>query len=112
MRDDYTDAEIKQFAMDAVEGKLFTSSHVPPERQEELTLVFMPLIFMGQNYEEWIKQDPKLIFEYLSKASPVMTNGFPCFHSMKYLRPNEFETFHKYVHEFTELRKGFQKDAG
>jgi len=88
----YTDEELKQFAVDLFEGKIFTSARIPEaEAATILPSVFMPLFFMDEDLrKDFVESKPVLVFEYLSKAGPRSINGYPMFTSMQFLNEEEY----------------------
>ncbi|GAH55011.1 unnamed protein product [marine sediment metagenome] len=83
-----TAEELKQIAVDLFHGKLFTDRHL--QRVEDLTMVFMPFIFMAAKDIRKLKKDPPgMIFEYRDKAGSRSVNGMPMFFSCQMLTQDD-----------------------
>jgi len=79
-----TDEELKQLALDILEGRVFTDRHC--SEPYEISMVFMPLVFLDEAGIEQLKaDDPGMVYEYLTEAGPRSCNGLPNFFSMKLL---------------------------
>jgi len=75
-------SELRQLAMDIVNGHVFTSRHIRESRQDMMGMVFMPVLFMTpEQQKEWEEAEITLIYEYLSKAGQRSINGYPIFMS-------------------------------
>ena len=75
-----TNEEAAQLAKDIYSGHVFTDRHVTPP--QDLSLVFMVLVFTPPEEIEKIKANPPgLTYEYMDKALPRSINGMPCFMS-------------------------------
>ena len=93
--------QIKQLAVDIVDGKVFVA-------QDKKTFVAfqVPLIFAKiENPEEIV-----FIYEYISSASPVSINGMPSFLSFRIFKKENFEEFEKYYKQYLEFKKNFTDD--
>jgi len=83
-----TDDELKQIALDLYHGLIFSTGHI--ENPEDAPRVFMPFSLMdGDSINEFKKQDPGLVYEYLEKAAPRSINGLPIFFSFQFLTIDE-----------------------
>ena len=99
-----TDADLRQLALDLVDGRVFTDR----QAERELSMVFMPLALGA--LVEWTKEEIMeigLIYEYLSEAGPRSVNGLPNFFSMKMVNRHDLEPLQKYVNELVDSRKKF-----
>ncbi len=77
-----TDQDIKKLAEDMYKGLIFTNVHV--ERQEDVMMVFMPLILSGEEFIDKLQKNPPgMIYEYIERAGPMAINGMPIFSSCK-----------------------------
>jgi len=80
-----TDEELKEFVLGVVDGKIFTSRHIPINVLEKmLHLIFMPLGLGG--LKEVSKKDIKNIgafWEWTSKCMTMGINGYPMFTSCR-----------------------------
>lgn len=105
-----TEAELKQLALDCVEGKIFHNCMLADTA--DLRMVFIPLALMdNKQLDDLDASEPHLIFEYLSEASPRGVNGMPSFFSMQCLSKAEFEIFKPMVDELERQRKAFLQPA-
>jgi len=106
---EYTQKQLKQIAVDLAEGKIFSNLHL--RNQEELSGVFMVILFMDQEQLQKIADnDVVFIYEYLDKANPLSVNGMPTFFSMRYLTKYDFSTmYHEYI-RYVEMRQEFMED--
>ena len=56
--------ELKQLAMDILDGKVFTDRHFREDANQMAQLVFMPLVFMDeQSMPLFLAKQPDLLFE-------------------------------------------------
>lgn len=84
-----TDEELNQIALDLATGKIFCDRHLHSE-PELLVSVFLVFSLMTeQQHEEIQKEDPGLIYEYMDRAGPILTNGLPTFTTMQRLSQEE-----------------------
>ena len=78
-----SDDEIRQFVLDVLGNRVFTSYHIPESDNRMLLSVFMALAFGA------FKDIPRAeldqiggIWEYMTEAGPLAVNGYPNFFSM------------------------------
>lgn len=88
-----TKEELAQIANDIFKGYIFTDRHV--HNQNDIGMVFMPLLFMGKKEDEDEGVETELndwgmVYEYVSKAGPRSCNGMPMF--MSFHIPNIHDT--------------------
>lgn len=103
-----TNKDLKQIAIDMVDGKIFTDQQIRSENN--IPMVFMP-IMMG-----CFSKTPKrklmnigLVFEYLSEYTcPRSINGMPIFFSLKTLTKWEVSVVDKYIKEYRQVKEQFQ----
>lgn len=83
-----TDTELIQLAVDIYEGRVFTDRHLT-DFARDVTIVFMPIMFMKP--EQWAEMiaDLGLIYEYLTEAGPRSINDMPMFMSFRTLSKDE-----------------------
>jgi hypothetical protein len=99
-----TDEELKEIALGIHKGHIFTDRHV--RSAQELSLVFMPLIFLKEEQIDKIKkEDIGMVYEYMDKAGPRSVNGMPCFMSMQMITEAEAKTVIGYVEKYREAEK-------
>ncbi len=97
-----TDEELKQIAKDLWAGKIFSSAHI--NRQEDLPLVFMALVFLShEQLDEMEKQDVNFFYEYMSEATPTGVNGMPTFFSVRMLKKPETIKMLEYYEKFKAM---------
>jgi len=76
--------KLLELARDFRAGHVFTDRHL--RSLDDLTMVFMPLIFADQSLLDRLAQEPPgMFYEHLSQAGPRSVNGYPCFFSVKAL---------------------------
>jgi len=107
-----SDKELKQVAMDLVDGKIFTDRHFHQGEAARLAqMVFMPLALMDeQQVPLFMAEQPELIYEYYDKAGPRAINGYPIFFSMQWLRKDEAIIMFEYYNKLAEIKKAFMED--
>ena len=98
-----TTINLRELALDIVEGKVFGSWLLHnPER--ELSMVFMVLFFAKK---EDLPSDIGAIYEYIDRASKQSINGMPIFYSCRFLTMQQYKDVCDYVKEAREYRKSF-----
>lgn len=103
-------ADIKQLAIDVVEGKVFGSWMIPPEDLDLLERIFMPLALAKT---EELPDDISVVYEYRSKASGLAINGYSVFLSFHYLGQSDRELLVKEMDLYQKFKTQFlaeQKD--
>jgi hypothetical protein len=96
------DEELKQLAKDCVNGKIFSTDHIPKEDRSKVLSIFAPIGLMDDaQYTEFSRKKPEFIYEYLDKASPTSINGYPIFFSFRYLNKKEYDIFFDYYRKIT-----------
>ena len=108
MAEDATTPNLRELALDIVEGKVFGSWQLRnPEK--ELSMVFMVLFFAKK---EDLPSDIGAVYEYIDRASKQSINGMPIFYSCRFLTMQQYKDVCDYVKEAQEHRKSFlQTDA-
>ena len=106
---DYSDAELKQLAMDIVDGKVFTDKHIPDNQQHMLTRVFIPLMLGGleQINQDGLLDNVGMIYEYYSEAGPRGINGMPIFMSFRYLTVADAKRTFEFYDDYLKLKASF-----
>ena len=83
-----TEHELKQLAVDIVEGKVFGTWNL--NNPDMVGSVFMGMNFMTQKQADDLQaKEVAHFYEYLDKAGPMSVNGMPTFFSMNYLNKQE-----------------------
>jgi hypothetical protein len=101
-----TDQELKQLAIDIVEGKVFGTWNL--ENIDDVRLVFMCSLFLEPEHLEKIKADKvEHFYEYMDKATPRSVNGIPTFFSMHYLTQKELDILQPFINQYKEQKESF-----
>lgn len=101
---DKPEQELKQIAIDIYKGLIFTDRHI--HNSEDISLVFMPFVFMDKKQMKEFKKDPPgLIFEYIDKAGPRSINGMLSFFSMQFLSINDTKKAFNIVRKLTKAEE-------
>lgn len=90
---DLTDEEVKELAMRMYRGDVFTSDMINPvEFDQVLTMIFMPLIFMGKEHIEQCKaQEVTMFWAEMKDAGPRAINGYPIFTSCSFVKKQDHQ---------------------
>lgn len=95
-----TDEELYQIATDMLEDKVFTSYQIPEYALSNLTMIFMPLLFMDEKQKKAMKRHKaSMFYEYYTEAGNRSVNGYPIFMSMRYIN----------IDDSTRLREIYEK---
>lgn len=101
-----TEQELRQLALDVVEGKVFTDRHC--RDQHEVSRAFMILNLMDKaQMDELLAKKPAMFYEYLDKAGPLAVNGNPTFFSLAFLTDDEFNIYAPLVKKLIDQRQEF-----
>ena len=93
-----TPERLKQVATDIQSGRIYTSQQIPRGMGAEM--IFMVLIFAGDNLLDWIKEnDIAVLFEHMDRACPSFVNGQPIFLSCDFLTTDEWRVVKTLVGE-------------
>ena len=105
-----TEQQMKQLAMDIVDGKVFGSWSLDEHSQSLTTCIFMPILFMNEEQTKKMKEDEVVhLYEYLDKAGPRCINGYPMFTSMAYITKKDWHIVRGYVKECQDRKDAFLK---
>jgi hypothetical protein len=101
-----TDEELKKFAVDLVDGRIFTSSmcHAP----HEVGMVFL-VVALGAFYkmaEEDIK-NIGLIYEYYDRAGPGSVDGMPIFFTAQIMSVDDCKRAQIFLDEYRRVKENF-----
>ena len=89
-----TDKELRELAIGIRAGAVFTDKAIHEGEMNFLPSIFLPLGLMKDaEMQELKKNNPKMVYEYMSKAGERSVNGYPQFMSFKYLSEDEFRRF-------------------
>jgi len=101
-----TDDELKQLAIDLVEGKVYTDRHVP---NDMIGIVFSPIALgaFSDTTDEELDQIG-LVYEYLSEAGKNSINGLPIFFSFRVLNKEQTEKLRGFYNQYKVLKNQFQ----
>ncbi len=98
---------LRQLALDIVEGKVFTTNwHMPKEALDLVPQVFMPILFMTAAQKRKVGR-LGLLYEYIDKAGPWSINGYPIFFSMRVLNRRDLRRLVPLVLEAKQQREAF-----
>lgn len=87
-----TPEELTEIAKKIHSGAIFSSMAVHPNDTHLLGMIFMPLMFAGEELREvWKEDPPHLVFAEMHDAMPRGVNGYPCFSSCAFLNEVEFQ---------------------
>jgi hypothetical protein len=101
-----TEKELKQLALDVVEGRVFTDRHCNSE--SDVRSVFMVLSLMDKKQiDEMLEKKPAMFYEYLDKANPISVNGMPTFFSLAFITEEEAKIYNPLVAKLLEQREAF-----
>lgn len=101
-----TDEELRQLALDIVEGKVFGSWMVPND--EGMTAFRIITMFLGpDDYARMRERKVVGLFEYLDKAGPLSVNGLPSFMSMQLIYQVEVDRLNTYIEQLRVMRAQF-----
>lgn len=110
-----TDEELRQLAVDIIDGKVFTSDMIrETDLSRSLTFVFFPLLFLEQkDKDELIADNAVVFYEYYDKAGLRGMNGYPIFMSFAYLTRDESNRCNVFFEEYLKIKETFmQKKEG
>ncbi len=106
-----TDVELRQLALDYVDGKMFTDKQIPEYDQHLIFSIFMPLTFIKDDqWKEFVK-DLGMVYEYFDQAGMRSINGYPMFMSLRYLNREDTEKLRGYVDKLIDQRQAFLADS-
>lgn len=110
---EFTDSELKQLAIDIVDGKVFTDQHISQSQKHMLGQVFMPLLLGGVDELRAHDKlgDLGLIYEYYSEAGPLSINGMPTFTSLNFLSITDTLRMSVFYKEYYALKEQFKDGA-
>lgn len=99
-----TDDEIKRIAEDMYRGLIFTDRHI--RNPEDINSVFMPLALLGgEQFEEFKKNPPGMIYEYIDKAGNMAINGMPIFMSFRMVSQEDAKKIFEKYDQIVEIVK-------
>lgn len=100
-------APFKQLVRDFDGGLIFSDRHVPERDSHLLGNIFMPLMFGAfENYPKEEVDKIGMVYEYLDKAGPRSTNGYPNFMSFRLLSKEDTTRLVAKVLEIRQAREG------
>ena len=103
-----TDTQLKQLALDVVEGRVFVSWQLGSNNESLVNSVFMPLLFMTEEQVQEMKRHKVVqLYEYLEKAGQKAIDGFPMFMSMQMLTEAEIEPLQTHIARAMQLKAEF-----
>lgn len=106
-----TEQEVKQFALDIIESRMFVSWMLRPHEADMLYLIFMPLALMDDiGWKRLEAEEITHFYAYMKDAGPRSINGLPIFFSMGLLTQGDTLRINKAIKKLLELRKQFLED--
>jgi hypothetical protein len=100
--------DLKQLAIDVSENKVFGTFHMNESDSRNLSVVFMPLIFLNdEQRKEMVDDNIVHFYEYYDKAGPRSVNGMPCFFSVCRINKDDWNKTVKYIKEYEMRVKSF-----
>ena len=101
--------ELKQLAMDIVDGKVFGTWNIREADAANLVgMVFMPALFLSEEQRKQLKEaDIVHFYEYFDKAGPRAVNGYPMFMSMNSLAREDSVVVFRFCKELEKQRQEF-----
>ncbi len=102
-----TPDELKQFIIDVVDNKIFTSAHMTEqERKQHLQLVFMPVALGAlSGAPKEVYDAIGILWEYYRDALPMGVNGMPIFASCRIMWKEDWILAREKITKLQEKRK-------
>jgi len=104
-----THEELKQIAMDLVDGKIFTDRSIDQTDSRLFASIFMPVMFGCFNDKDI--NTVGLVYEYLSEAGPRSINGYPIFMSLRMLNREDTQIMSEMAQKYDKLKTEFATDV-
>ena len=105
-----TEQELKQLAIDIIEGKVFGTWNL--KHPEDVGSIFMGMIFLDSEQKKKLVSDNIVHFyEYLDKAGPLSVNGMPTFFNMHLLAEEEVDILQSLIEQFRKQKEVFLKSS-
>ena len=102
-----TDKELHDIAVRIHAGQVFTSCHLPKERTELITSIFLPLALLNDEQVNAMEdRGVSLIFADMANAMPWGVNGFPTFSKCETLNEEEHERLNGFIESIKEALDG------
>jgi hypothetical protein len=109
VRKSLSDQELKDLALDVWKSRVFLSSYIPPQDQDLVVQIFLPLLFMDKKQlKDLADSRPGVFYEYYEKAMPRSINGYPIFPSFQFLSQDNTTTLIKYIKKLDEKEAIFK----
>lgn len=99
-----TPEDIKQLAIDIVDGKVFGSWMLPEKCQDLIPNIFVPLTLGAA---ERLPEDVWGLYSYLADAMPLTINGYPTFWKFRYLTKTDIEQLNPLIEKYRQIKKDF-----
>jgi hypothetical protein len=104
-----SDDELRQFVIDVLGDRIFTSNHVPTDDKRALGMVFLPIAFGV--FKDASRADLEQIgglWEYISEAGPKSFNGLPQFFSVRMMHVDDWNRAWDAIAKELERQKTLQ----
>ncbi len=109
MLEDRPDAELRQLAMDIMEGRVLCDWQVVQPMQVEL--IFLPLALMdAKTGKKLAARKPGMIYERISRACRMGVNGYPIFGSFHILSQPDAVKVQGHIEAIKQQRKKFLEE--
>jgi len=105
---DRTDEELKQLAVDIIEGKFFSTIGMPESDFDLLAMIFMPLALMDEETVNRIEErDPVIFYADMSKRLSRSISGYPIFGEVGFIFRSELEKFATFYDQYLDIKNAF-----
>lgn len=108
-----TDDELRKIAKQLYRNEIFSTWHIRESDLELTPSVFMPLVFMDQNYRDWmVENNITFLYAIYSESPPAPTaiNGYPVFYSMNMLNAADEDKVRAMYDEILEVMGEKEKE--
>ena len=103
-------AELKQLALDVVEGRVFGSWSVPEDEVRMLMSIFLPLALCEKEHlKDLVDQNITGFYEYLDKSNSMAVNGYPTFMTVKMLNSADLGRLYPMIEQLIKQRREFMQ---
>jgi hypothetical protein len=104
-----SETELRQLALDIMEGKVFHDRMIEKEDGEMIRSIFLPLslaLIPVEAVQTW-----GLTYQYFTEAGERGVNGYPVFMSVKIVHREDMPFLSKLTEEIKARREAFLKPA-
>jgi hypothetical protein len=97
--------DLKQLAIDVVEGRVFGSWMLPEQDQHLIAAIFLPLAFKDASGK--LPDDVWGVYEYHDKAKKQKVRDYPGFTTCKFLTQQDCDKLIPLIHHYTDFKSLF-----